>query len=260
MADESEVAIRELAATVAEAIDAADSLRADALSGLVALHVARGEALLQERQLRQALNAEDVRLQTLDQRLAVHVVAGRDLSLEAVRAATEFPPPDPQTCKVFGRVVASAGYPIPAASRLRGARAVLVDSRNRAFAGTEPARLDETGGFLIEVPLKQGTSTRKTDSDASAQALPNGLVKIVDRAGDILACDDQPITPAAGTVTYREVELGPPPESGDEAETPSAGEESATKRATAPARKAPARKTQTPRKTARRPRSKPEAQ
>ncbi|OAN36789.1 hypothetical protein [Mycolicibacterium iranicum] len=256
MADESEVDIRDLAATVIEAIDVADSARAGALSDLVDLHVARGEVLLQERELRRALNEEDLRLQTLDQRLAAQVVAGRSLSLEAVRAATEPPAPNPEAWKVYGRVVAADGYPVPSSERLRGARAVLVDSRERPVAGAEPARLDESAGFLIEVALKPGTGARKIDPAVSARALPNVLVAIVDRSGDTIACDDQPIAPAAGTVTYREIVLSPEREADDDAETSSAAEEPGTKRAAAPPRQASGRSA----RKSRRPRSGPEAQ
>ena len=220
MADESEVNIVDrLAATVAEAIDGADRVRAKGLAGLLDLHVARAEGLLQERELRRSLNEDDPRLQALDRRLALYDAAGRSLYLEAVRASTEPPAPDPNAWKVYGRVVAPSGDPIPSPARLRGASVVLVDPRNRPLANVGPVRLDESGAFLIEVVLKRETPA----GEAAAAAPPRVRLRVVDRADDEIARDDEALTPAAGTVEYREIILSSPRPAGDEAEEPPAG-------------------------------------
>ena len=219
MADESEVNIRDLAVTVVEAIDGADRARAKGLAELLDLHVARAEGLLQERELRRTLNEDDPRLQALDRRLALYDAAGRSLYLEAVRASTEPPAPDRNAWKVYGRVVAPNGDPIPTPARLRGARVLLVDSMDRPLAGVGPVRLDESGAFLIEVALKRETPAGK----AAAAAPPRVRLRVVNRADDEIARDDEALTPAAGTVAYREIILSSPRSADDETEEPPAG-------------------------------------
>jgi hypothetical protein len=79
-------------------------------------------------------------------------------------------------------------------------------------------RLDESGAFLIEVALKRETPAGK----AAAAAPPRVRLRVVDRADEEIARDDEALTPAAGMVAYREIILSSR-SAGDEAEEPPAG-------------------------------------
>jgi hypothetical protein len=201
MADEIEINIREIAAALAAGIEDADALRAAGLTHLSALRRAHADELRRERDLRRAVNEQDPRLPMLERRLAREVTIDLGLSREAARAATPPPPPDAAAWVLHGRVLAGEkGLP-------RGLRARLIDRDDEPAKGVKPARVDERGVFVLRYPPPDRGAVDQIKDLAGRQVGPVFL-QLVDARGAEVARDPRPLTPRAGQVEYREIEIG----------------------------------------------------
>jgi len=211
---ETRIPIREIGQQLEKGIEEADAVRAAGLEGLQRIRAAKAGGLRREHaRLTAKLGENHPRVSALGQKVAWNTAMTHQLGLEAERAKTPLPKPDPAGWILHGRVYDEDLLGMP------GLVVTLVDRKGTAVGevGVTPT---EAGGYFKLVHTRGKDSGGDTDrlTQASTGRGTDVFVHVLDGKFNLVHADKRPITPQLGRVEYIEImissKVSPAPQRG----------------------------------------------